>query len=101
MLTFQPFYIKGIQDVEKAKGNAFGATIFFVLLMGVSTYYLWYREKSRTWNHAVLESDESESFILPNGMSDYSVEESENLAVQSSLRRRNGNNSAMELPAVS
>mmetsp|Transcript_23691 Transcript_23691/g.50701 ORF Transcript_23691/g.50701 Transcript_23691/m.50701 type:complete len:103 (-) Transcript_23691:259-567(-) len=36
MLTTQPFFITGIEDVEEARSNAFGATIAFATTFAIS-----------------------------------------------------------------
>ena len=40
MLMNQPFYIGGIDDVEKAKGNAFGAAALFFFIFLISMVHL-------------------------------------------------------------
>ena len=40
MLTHQPLIVGGIEDVGKAKANAYGALFTFVLSFGVSIFYL-------------------------------------------------------------
>lgn len=40
MLMNQPFYIGGIDDVEKAKGNAFGAAGLFFFIFLISMVHL-------------------------------------------------------------
>jgi hypothetical protein len=40
MLTYQPFYIGGIKDVEQAKTNAYGAMATFIFTFIVAVLYL-------------------------------------------------------------
>lgn len=40
MLMKQPFFIKSVEDVEKAKGSAFGAAGMFFFIFCVSTAHL-------------------------------------------------------------
>lgn len=40
MLTYQPFYIGGIDDVERAKRSAYGAMATFLLTFLVAVLYL-------------------------------------------------------------
>eukprot|EP00536_Pseudo-nitzschia_multiseries_P014034 jgi/Psemu1/102164/gw1.649.17.1 len=40
MLTFQPFYIGGIEDIEQAKSNAYGGAGTFLFVFIVSVVYL-------------------------------------------------------------
>ena len=40
MLMNQPFYITGIEDVEKAKGSAFGAAGLFFFIFAISILHL-------------------------------------------------------------
>jgi len=40
MLMNQPFYVGGIEDVEKAKGNAFGAAGLFFFIFIISMVHL-------------------------------------------------------------
>lgn len=40
MLTYQPLIVGGIDDVGKAKANAYGALFSFVVAFGVSVFYL-------------------------------------------------------------
>lgn len=43
LLVYQPFYISGIENVEKAKGSAFGAMMMFVATFFISLV-LWWRD---------------------------------------------------------
>lgn len=40
MLTYQPLIVGGINDVGRAKENAYGALFSFVLAFGISVVYL-------------------------------------------------------------
>lgn len=40
MLTFQPFYIGGIEDLEQAKSNAYGGVGSFLFIFLLSVVYL-------------------------------------------------------------
>lgn len=42
VITKQPFYIKGLEDVDQCRTNAFGAMWTFVLTFISSVAYLWY-----------------------------------------------------------
>ena len=40
MLTYQPFYIGGIEDVQHAKKSAYGAMAMFILTFILSVLYI-------------------------------------------------------------
>lgn len=40
MLTYQPFYIGGIEDVQHAKNSAYGAMAMFILTFILSVLYI-------------------------------------------------------------
>ena len=40
MLTYQPFYLGGIEDVEHAKKSAYGAMAMFILTFIISVLYI-------------------------------------------------------------
>jgi len=40
MLTYQPFYIGGIEDLEQAKSNAYGGVGSFLFIFLLSVVYL-------------------------------------------------------------
>ena len=40
MLTHQPLFLGGIDDVDRAKSNAYGALFSFLVAFGVSVFYL-------------------------------------------------------------
>ena len=42
MLTAQPFYIGGIEDVSTARANAFGAMILFGVVFAASIFGIMY-----------------------------------------------------------
>ena len=71
MLTKQPFYVLGIEDVESCKNNAFGAMWTFIVTFGLSVGFLMYESsaKQRRANTGFDSVDYHQ--ILPPGMSDY------------------------------
>ena len=115
MLTYQPFYIKGVEDINLARDNAFGAMIFFIVLFVTSLFHLQYvnRIKSGEFSQTVMESEEDDQrFLIPRGMSDYEVENSKGFDyIEQNLRRRNtsgmrsagsaSSSSMVELPTLS
>lgn len=42
MLTYQPFFIGGIEDIEKSKSNAYGGAFSFLCIFLLSVVYLVY-----------------------------------------------------------
>ena len=74
MLTKQPFYVGGfysMEEADKAKQNAYGATGIFVITFMASLYGLHFHSK----NQSIIPSeDEMCRPLTPNGMSDYQVE---------------------------
>eukprot|EP00567_Pseudictyota_dubia_P007624 CAMPEP_0197444770 /NCGR_PEP_ID=MMETSP1175-20131217/10166_1 /TAXON_ID=1003142 /ORGANISM="Triceratium dubium, Strain CCMP147" /LENGTH=133 /DNA_ID=CAMNT_0042975617 /DNA_START=355 /DNA_END=753 /DNA_ORIENTATION=+ len=42
MISKQPFYMKGLEDVDRCRSNAFGAMWMFVFTFVSSVAYLWY-----------------------------------------------------------
>lgn len=45
MLTTQPFFIGGIDDVEEAQKSAFGACFMFLFVFVLSAIGMWYDTK--------------------------------------------------------
>lgn len=41
MLGTQPFFITGIEDVEAAQQNAFGALLTFAATFTISLFFIW------------------------------------------------------------
>jgi len=59
MLTSQPFFIGGIEDMEVAKSSAFGAFFMFLFVFVVSAVGMWY--DSNFGKKASSEEDDGEA----------------------------------------
>mmetsp|Transcript_7023 Transcript_7023/g.21018 ORF Transcript_7023/g.21018 Transcript_7023/m.21018 type:complete len:143 (-) Transcript_7023:707-1135(-) len=53
MITKQPFYMKGLEDVDRCRSNAFGAMWLFIFTFVSSVAYLCY--DSNRHRHAAVE----------------------------------------------
>jgi hypothetical protein len=61
MLMKQPFYIRGIEDVELCKGSAFGAAGAFLFTFLLSTCYMIQKGRPpRTISRSVHEEDDDD-----------------------------------------
>ena len=57
MISTQPFFIAGIEDVAEAKSSAFGACGMFIFTFVASTVGIWYDTQSK----ALAQSEEAEA----------------------------------------
>jgi hypothetical protein len=60
MLTAQPFFITGIEDVEEAQKSAFGACFMFLFVFVLSAIGMWYDTTCGKKHVASEESGETE-----------------------------------------
>ena len=79
MLTKQPFYVGGFENLEEAnfaKNNAFGAVGMFVFSFTASLFGLYFHSRKE------IEPNDLEALrpLRPNGMSAYQVELSEGIS---------------------
>jgi len=73
MITKQPFYIRGLEDVDNCKKSAFGSMVLFITIFFLSVCYLCL-DSSRRRRYGQLDiSEHSERSSLPPGMTDYEV----------------------------
>ena len=63
MLTFQPFFIHGIEDAAKAKTSAIGAMIMFIVTLVLSVYNIYNASPDKD----DLEGEGAEGYHLNNG----------------------------------
>ena len=47
MITTQPFFIAGIEDVDQAQKSAFGAMAMFIVTFAASMAGIWYDSSSK------------------------------------------------------
>lgn len=74
LITYQPFYIRGLEDVDNCKQSALGAMALFVVIFFVSICYLCFDKTIGRGRYGQLEmSEHSERSSLPPGMTDYEV----------------------------
>jgi len=78
MLTYQPFFIQGLDDVTGVEGKktAFQTMFLFLATLLTSIGYLVY-DKERIRREAAYEAVDNFDFTLPRGMTDYVVREIE------------------------
>lgn len=70
----QPFYIRGLEDVDNCRQSAFGAMVLFIVIFFVSICYLCLDSTCGRRRYNQLEmSEHSERSSLPPGMTDYEV----------------------------
>jgi hypothetical protein len=67
MLTFQPFFISGIEDAATAKTSAIGAMCMFAITMILSVYNIYNASPDKD----DLEIESAEGYQLNNGATDY------------------------------
>lgn len=75
MIKHQPFFIKGIDDMELAKKNAYGAMGMFMFIFCSSVLYIWFY-KNRSEEHAIMAQGYMRPQLQAGGarLSDYEVE---------------------------
>jgi hypothetical protein len=76
MITKQPFYMKGLDDEKNCRDNAFGAIFVFLVLFLISGLYLAFDSfcLHRMYGSSSSYGDvEQMDFMLPPGMTDYTV----------------------------
>ena len=71
MMVKQPFFILGLEDLEKCKGNAFGAMWLFISIFSACLIFFIF-ESNMQPNCRYIEHAEDHP-ILPPGMTDYRV----------------------------
>ena len=67
LLTYQPFFISGIEDTDHAKGSAIGAMIMFFITLILSVYNIYNASPDKD----DLEIENAEGYQLNNGATDY------------------------------
>jgi hypothetical protein len=66
MVTFQPFYIAGIEDVDQAKASAYGACGMFLVTMCLSVAGIFYDNNFKKEDPSSME-DAAEGYQLQTG----------------------------------
>jgi hypothetical protein len=89
MISKQPFFFLGLEDVNQCKSNAFGAMWVFLISFGASIAYLIFesaienkRRRQLEYSH---EQEQEDHPMLPRGMSDYIVNTEVELSDMSTL----------------
>lgn len=89
MISKQPFFFLGLEDVNQCKSNAFGAMWVFLISFGTSIAYLVFESaienKRRRQLERPQEQEQEDHPMLPRGMSDYIVNTEVELSDMSTL----------------
>eukprot|EP00561_Arcocellulus_cornucervis_P011312 CAMPEP_0185816878 /NCGR_PEP_ID=MMETSP1322-20130828/18199_1 /TAXON_ID=265543 /ORGANISM="Minutocellus polymorphus, Strain RCC2270" /LENGTH=232 /DNA_ID=CAMNT_0028513859 /DNA_START=48 /DNA_END=746 /DNA_ORIENTATION=+ len=73
LLTYQPFYVSGLEDLEGAKSSAFGALGTFIFTFASSIVYLCYDSCCKFKYGVVSTHDTDAGAGFPRGMAEYEV----------------------------
>jgi hypothetical protein len=74
MISRQPFFFLGLDDLDQCKSNAFGAMWVFLITLATCIVYLVFESaiQNRTSRQSPFLEEEDHP-MLPRGMSDYVV----------------------------